>query len=191
MYQTTSPLLTEKHRRALKEDFDELAKSDRTRLRDRIISILQDFATVNEHLPADERAKLFKKALGWDLTRDIQDEDRQTVFMYGLSGIQEFIWTGLRQNDWTVEQHERLISESIRRGEQDAPPGIWLTDDENTEVSVAVDIDIERKHSPSTEKIIERYKQGHRLSESDAKQILKSIPRKEILELLTEYRELE
>jgi hypothetical protein len=186
MPQSKSPLLTPNQRDAITGDFDDLDESDRTRLRNRIISILQDFAVLNENLPADEREKIFKKALGWDLTQDnLKDDSQSRDFMYALSSVQEFLWAGLRQNDWKVEQHERLIEEAIIRTEEE---GIMpLRNQSHLEVQVDVDIDIERRYHPSAEEAREKYEDGYDLTGSALKRALTPIPRDELIDLMKEY----
>lgn len=66
MWHLNSPLLTDKQRTALLGDYENLSKQARQRLRDRIIGVILDLATLNQ-MPNAERKKLFKKAMQGEL----------------------------------------------------------------------------------------------------------------------------
>lgn len=187
MYEVNSPLLTPKQRRALTEDFEILDESERTRFRNRIIRILLDFAVLNEHIPDDQRRKIFAKALKGDLRQDLSDDSQSTALMYGLAGIQEFLWSGLRENDWKVEQHEGLLEEAIISSEEE---GVMpLKNQSYLEVKVDVDIDIKRTYHHSLEEVRSKFRAGYDLPGADFKRALGPIPRDELIELLDQYAE--
>lgn len=152
-----SALLTPKQRKALTEEFELLDESERSRLRSRIIAVLQDFPTLN-NLPEKEREKLFKKAVGQDLNRLIDDDvmkDRSEL-RQGLVGLFLFIFQGLRDIGMEYDgpnEISRLLENAIMAAEG------W------GDVSADVEINVERY--TTAEMIREKFEKGEALTDAE------------------------
>ena len=89
MVENTSPLLTDKQYKAIVGDFETLTQPDRSRLRDRIIGIIEDFALL-AYLPDKEIDKLFRKGFGENLNRSYQNTTDTGGFQTGIFNFHVF-----------------------------------------------------------------------------------------------------
>lgn len=153
-----SYLLTDTQREALTNDFGSLSNSQRSRLRSRIIDILEDFPTLAQ-MPDDERKKLFKKATGQGLNeKRVGDEVlvEKSEFRRAVITLFQFIFSGLRDVGMEYEgtnEINRLLENAIMAVEG------W------GETNVEVDITVERLTTP--EQIREKFEKDQPLTDAE------------------------
>lgn len=169
-----SPLLTKTQREHLQADFGEMSESQQSRLRDRIIGVLNDFATVWRALPPRERKKLFRKASGGSLVHDTFEPDREDhdEFRYSLISLVAFIYSGQREIGRSREDFGFLIESAIAMAEseqslEDAPTGDLVGGYFSTFSDVDVDVLINVDKRPSLQTAQHRLETRKELTDKD------------------------
>lgn len=169
-----SALLTPTQRENLTGNFDELSESQRSRLRDRVSSVLREFATVWSGLPDEEREKLFRKASGGSLIHDsIKPEgEKRDEFFYSLVSLVAFLYSGQSDIGSSREDFEFLIETAIALAESDngldsAPTGDLVAGYWNSlsDVDVGVRIHVEKK--PPLTKAKHRLRKNRELTDQE------------------------